>query len=263
MKFSFMRMIVLFKALLKRQFIELQRYAFNTFFSLVSAYMIFLLIFLGAQSLTKNTMIFGETLSGIVIGFMLWFFAVFAYSGVTSFLIQEAYQGTLEQLAMSPFGLDRVLLLRVCISLLFNLGISLFLLVAMMISTNKWLHLDFFSLLPLLILTIGGVLGIGFIMGGLALIFKQIQASFQLLQFVFIALIVTPLDQYPFMQYLPLSWGTHLIEQVMIEGRPLLQMPWRDILFLAGNSAFYFGLGFLVFKGCERVARDRGLLGHY
>jgi ABC-2 type transport system permease protein len=255
-----MRMFILCKVLFKRQLLELQRYAFNTFFSLVSAYMIFFLIFLGARSFIGSTTIFGETLSVIVVGFMLWFFAVLAYSGVTSFLVQEAYQGTLEQLAMSPFGLDRVLLLRTCISLLFNLGISLILLFVMMVSTGKWLYLDFPSILPLLLLTASGVLGIGFIMGGLALIFKQVQASFQLLQFFFAALIMTPLDKYPFVKYLPFSWGMHLTARVMIEEHSILEVPWSDLLFLLVNSAFYFGLGFLVFKICERIARDQGLL---
>ncbi len=123
--------------------------------------------------------------------------------------------------------------------------------------------MDFASILPLLLLTIIGVQGIGFIMGGLALIFKQIQASFQILQFLFVALVVALLDLFPLVAYLPLSWGTAIIRRVIIEERSLLEIPWSDLPFLLANSAFYFGLGFFVFKMCERIARDRGLLGHY
>lgn len=255
--------LVLFKAMFRRHIIELRSYALNTFLSLISVYLIFLFIFLGMQSLAGNNALLGETLPEIVVGVMLWFLAVFSYSGLPSTLIQEAYQGTLEQLAMSPLGLERVLLFRMCISLIFNLGISLILLFVIMASTGKWLYLDFASILPLLLLTIAGVQGIGFIMGGLALVFKQIQASFQILQFLFVALIVAPLDRFPFVAYLPLSWGTAIIKRVMIEGRSISEVPWSDLIFLLVNSAFYFGLGFIVFKICERIARDRGLLGHY
>ena len=37
----------------------------------------------------------------------------------------------------------------------------------------------------------------------------------------------------------------------------------RYLSWLLANAAFYFGLGFLAFKLFERVARNRGLLGHY
>ena len=52
-------------------------------------------------------------------------------------------------------------------------------------------------------------------------------------------------------------WGA------MIDGTRLWEIPAADLLFLAVNGVFYFGLGFLTLKGFERVARDRGLLGHY
>lgn len=89
----------------------------------------------------------------------------------------ELLKGTLEQLAMSPLGFGRVLLSRLAAAFLFDLLVMLLFLLLMMASTGKWLHLDLLSLLPLLLLTMAGVLGIGFIMGGLALVFKQIQAS--------------------------------------------------------------------------------------
>jgi energy-coupling factor transporter ATP-binding protein EcfA2 len=75
--------------------------------------------------------------------------------------------------------------------------------------------------------------------------------------------IAAPADKFPLMKFLPLSLGTQLIGKVMIGETPLTQLPLADILFLVGNSAFYFGLGFLLFKFFENVARDRGLLGHY
>lgn len=254
---------VLLMAMFKKYWIELRRYSFNTLSSLVAIYLLFLLIFYGARGFAGGNPAFGETLSGLVVGFMVWLFALYAYSELSWVLLQEAQQGTLEQLSMSPVGLGRVLLSRIAASMVYHLLIVTAFLFLMMASTGKWLNLDILSLLPLMLMTISGVLGIGFIMGGLALVFKQVQASFQILQFLFVALIAAPPDKFPFVKFLPLSWGTRLIAKVMIGNTSILEIPPGDLLFLLVNSVFYFSLGYAFFKLFERMARNRGLLGHY
>jgi ABC-2 type transport system permease protein len=135
----------------------------------------------------------------------------------------------------------------------------------MMAVTGKWLHLDFLSLIPLMLLTVWGVYGFGFAMGGLALVFKQVQAVFQIFQFVWVALVIaaSALETFPWAKFLPVTWGVHLIGRVLIHGQSLYAMPIADVAFLIAISAVYFLLGYLIFKRLERVARDRGLLGHY
>jgi len=261
-----MRYLVLFWALLKKEYIYLKRYYFNTLSGIITIYIVFLIIFYGAKALLGGgsaSPSFGNTLSGIVVGFMVWTFALFAYSDLSWAMIQEAQQGTLEQLYMTPLGFGWVAIFRVVATFIFNALIVILILFLMMASSGRWLHLDFLSLTPLILLTVAGVYGIGFLMGGLALVFKQVQAAFQILQFVFVFLIAAPADKFPLMKFLPLSLGTQLVGKVMIGEVPLTQLPLADLLFLLGNSAFYFGLGFLLFKFFENVARDRGLLGHY
>jgi ABC-2 type transport system permease protein len=196
-------------------------------------------------------------------GFMLWSFIVFAYSDLTWDFINEAQQGTLEQLYMSPLGFGWVSISHILGWLLINFITTFGMLFAMMGITGHWLNVDFISILPLMLLTVWGVYGFGFLMGGLALVFKQVQAAFQILQFVWLGLVAAPLDQFPMLKYAPVSWGTNLIGRVMIGEQSIFDIPAGDLLFLAANSAVYFTLGFLGFKYFERVARDRGLLGHY
>ncbi len=100
-------------------------------------------------------------------------------------------------------------------------------------------------------------------MAGLALVFKQVRSVFHILHFVWIAVIAAPIDKLPLLKYVPAAWGVEMLSRVMISGQHIFAMPIADTLFLAVNSAFYFSLGFLGFKYCERIARDRGLLGHY
>ena len=258
-----MRAAVLLKAVSKKYLVYLKRYYFNTLSGMVSVFMVFLIVFYGAKALGAGAPQFGQTLDGVVVGFIVWAFAIFAYSELSWDLINEAQQGTLEQLYMSPLGFRSVILSQLVVAFFYQLVVLGVLLLLMMASTGKWLHIDLLSLLPLLALSVAGVYGIGFVMGGLALVFKQVQSAFQILQFVFIVLIVAPLDKFPFVKYLPLSWGTHLIGQVMIEGRSITQIPTGDLLLLLANAAFYFLGGLLVFKLLENAARNRGLLGHY
>ncbi|MFP3899149.1 MAG: ABC transporter permease [Dehalococcoidia bacterium] len=258
-----MRHLALFMAQLKIRYIYLKRYYFDTLSMIVTIFLVFLIIFFGAAALLGASPAAGDTLEGIVVGFMVWTFALVAYSTLSWGIIEEAQQGTLEQLYMSPLGFGWVTILRVAAHFIINVFMVLVILFLMMATTGRWLNLDVLSLIPLVLLTVAGAYGIGFFMGGLALVFKRVQSALQILQFVLVIFIAAPMGWMPFMRFLPLSLGTRLIGAVMIDGRSLFELPPGDVLFLIGNSAVYFGLGFLAFKFFEDVARDRGLLGHY
>lgn len=258
-----MRYFIVYKAIFKRDWLTLRRYPLNLASGIVTIYLIFLIIFYGAKAIGGGSPAFGETLSGIVVGFMMWFLVLMAFSDLASDITEEAQQGTLEQLYMSPLGFGWIALSHLLSSLMLNLGIMILMLFLMMLSTGRWLHLDILSLVPLILMTLAGIYGVGFAVGGLALVFKRVQAAFQVLQFLWIVLIAAPLDTFPFLKFLPLSLGTNLIGRVMIKGRSLLGMAWSDLLLLVANSSFYCIVGFLVFKRLEGVAKARGLLGQY
>jgi len=258
-----MRHLVAFKSLFKRDWLMMRRYPFNLVSGIITIYIIFLIIFYGAKTLGSGSAAFGETLSGIVVGFLLWVLVLSTFNDLAWDLTQEAQEGTLEQLYMSPLGFGWVALSHIISSLVLTLGMIALMLFLMMASSGRWLHLDIISLVPLLLLTVAGIYGLGFAMAGLALVFKQVQATLQIFQFVWIVLIAAPIDKFPFLKYLPLSWGTNLISRVMVKGESIAQMPSSDLIFLVANSAFYCALGFVAFKLLERVAKDRGLLGHY
>lgn len=258
-----MRYLVLFKTMLKQEFILMRRYLFNFISGLIAIYIIFLLIFLGARALGGGAPGFGATLDAIVVGFLVWTFALFTYSDMAQGMVREAQEGTLEQLYMSPLGFTRVCLFRSVSSFSITLTFNVVILLLMMATTGRWLHLDVISLLPLILLTLAGVCGIGFIMAGLALVFKRLESFIGILQFAMVGLIVAPIDRFPILRYLPLAEGSRLIRGVMAEGLSIGTLPIGDLLFLAINTAFYFGGGLLVFNLLLKTAKNRGLLGHY
>ncbi len=167
-----------FWAVLKRRLIELKRYAFNTLSSLATIYLIFLLLFLGARFVAGPGAMFGESLEGLIVGFSMWTFAIIAYSEMSWAVMQEAQQGTLEQLNMTPAGFGWVALSMAISSFLTSFACVVPIVLLMMVTTGRYLRLDMLSLLPLLTLTLPAVYGIGLAMAGLALVFKRIQAMF-------------------------------------------------------------------------------------
>lgn len=239
------------------------RYPFNLFSSVITLYIIFLIIFLGYRAAGPQTPNFGNNVDSITVGFMLWTFSIFAYSLLAWSLMNEARMGTLEQLYMTRLGFDRVCIFKVVSDFFLNLVFVVPIAVLMMATTGRWLHIDLLSLIPLFILTLASVYGIGFISGGLGLVFKQIQAFFQILQFVFIGFIAAPVSKIPALKLMPLSLGTNLIREVMVNKLSITELSVIDLILLVLNGLFYFWVGFLVFKICENIAKKRGLLGHY
>ncbi len=259
-----MRALNLFLAVLKKSWIGWKRYPFNLVSSFITIYLLFLIVFFGYSHFAAKGPSFGEHLDGIVVGFLLWLFAISAYSSLSWEMMREAEIGTLEQLFMTPLGFDLLTLFKIIVDFILTLFIFILpVLFIMMATTGRWLHLDLISLLPLFIFTLMSVYGIGFLTGGLALVFKQIRSFFQILQFVFVGLIAAPVDKIPALKALPLSLGTELIAKIMIHNLRLWQLNKMDLIFLILNGTFYFLAGFYIFKYFVKIARVRGVLGHY
>ncbi|HEV2756629.1 MAG TPA: ABC transporter permease [Actinomycetota bacterium] len=255
--------LVLAGALMRRHVVELSRYAFDSVVVLLMTYVLFLVVFFGAKSIGGNVISRADTLSSIVLGFLIWALVAFAYSDISQGIIQEAQAGTLEQLAMTPAGLSTVLMMNSAVMLISHVLQMSVVLVLAMWTSGRWLEMDIVSIAPLLFMTLMGVVGVGLAIGGAALVFKRVAGVSSLLQLAFVGLIVAPLDQIPALALLPLTLGYDLLNQVMVDGVWIGDIAPRDILFLFLNSVAYILIGLGAFRGMERIARGRGLLGHY
>lgn len=258
-----MSSLVVVGAQFRRTFIEFRRYVFETVSGIVTLLGFFVMLFLGARAVGGQIDGFGDTLSSMVVAYAVWAFALTAYQNLTNGVVMEAQQGTLEQLAMSPFGLVRVLFGHVAAGLVFNFGVTTVLLVLMMSVSGRWLNIDLLSVIPLALVTIVGIVGVGFAVAGLAVVFKRVESALQIALVVLIALVAVPVESVTFVKYFPLAWGTALLRRVMVDGDSILSMAPGDLLFLVANSAGWLILGVGIFKILEGVARDRDLLGHY
>ncbi len=258
-----MKRWIVVKAVFGKVITEMRRYLFNTVSGLITMYLVFLLLFIGARVVGGGMFQTGGSLEGLVVGYLVWLLALVAYQDLAWDISSEAEMGTLEQLYLSPTGFAWVNGSFLLVRFLFNLLLSGVILLLMMLTTGRWLNLDLLSLLPLVVITVTAAYGFGFLMAGLALVFKRIQQAFQILQFVFVAFIIVPIGRYAWVKFLPLAMGNDLLRRVMVDGARLWRLPAADIGLAILVGLAYFLAGLAAFGYCVKVARDKGMLGQY
>jgi ABC-2 type transport system permease protein len=204
----------------------------------------------------------------LIVGYFVWTISIKAYQETASDITKEAQWGTLEQLHLTPYGIGRVVLFtsfaNVLITLLMG-GVVLgaMIVTSMIVGAGVTLRIDLVTIFPIAVLTVFPVIGIGLFFGGLALLYKRVGQAASLMQLVFIVFLAVPVDGHPLSKFLPLSMGTAMLNETIVEGTALWQFPAADLAVLAGTTALYLGGGYLVFHLLQQRARKKGVLGHY
>jgi ABC-2 type transport system permease protein len=253
--------VVLTRAIAYKSLILRVRYAFNTVTNLFTLYVFFALVFFGGRAIAPQAI--DDSLTGIIVGFFLILTATVAYADLSWELIREAQWGTLEQLYMSPLGFGRVVTVKTVVNLLVAFTFGGILLGAMLVTTGERLVLDPLVVLPVGFLAVCSAVGLGYVLGGLALVFKRIENVFQIVQFAFVGLVAAPVDQVPALKLLPLALGADLLRDGMGSGTPLWDLPTADLALLVGVAAGYLLVGYALFGVLSRKARADGKLGKY
>lgn len=252
---------VLFAAVARKQLLLLVRYPVNTLSRVVSLYVFFAVIFFGGQAVGGPE--FGDSVPGLVVGFFLFTMTVVAYAGLAWNVTREAQWGTLEQLFMSPLGIGAVMGVKTVVNVLFSFAWGFLVLAMMMATTGRLLALDPLTVLPLGVLTLASVVGVGFAFGGLALVYKRVENAFQLVQFAFIGLIAAPVVDSTWIGLLPLVQGSALLQRAMQDGVRLWEFSGLDLGLLLVTAVVYPLVGYALFRRAADKARRDGLLGEY
>lgn len=244
-----------------KQVILLLRYPVNTATRFVSLVIFFGLILFGGRAVAGPA--FSDSLGGIIVGFFIWTLAIVAYSGLAWNVTREAQWGTLERLFMSPHGFGTVMVTKTLVNVCLSFVWAGSLLVVMMAMSGRWLTIDPLTVLPLGLLTLGSIVGIGFLFAGLALLYKRIENIFQLVQFGFIGLIAAPVGSYEWLRLLPVSHGSYLLRLAMDDGVAIWAIPVTELALLVATSTGYLLAGYYCFHRAQLRARKQGLMGQY
>lgn len=254
---------LLLKSFFKREYILFKRYMFNSIGGMLSVCAIFLLLFLGYRGVAGGSVNYGDTLEGLIVGYVLWFFGLLTYTTISDVISRECITGTLEQLYMSAFSFKTVLFATTVSTFLFNLITTLVILFFAMGVTGHFLAFDLLSLIPIMIFTLLCFYGLGLIVGGITLVFKKAGSFLNILQFALIGCIVAPVSKVKAFALLPGSLGSNMINKIMVQGKHISDFSIETILILALIGVAYVVIGSIVYKICEGKAMERGSLGHY
>ncbi len=239
-------------------------------FALVGDVLGLFIVFLGINFFIGQGEFDPDSLAFTLLGFCLWTYAAFAIGNMTHALREEQQQGTLEQMCMGNSSFAGLLFGRTLATFIWNTliilvgGGSITLLFRLDLGLN-W------QALPIFLLTLLGLYGLGFLAGGATLLFKNVLSFTNLLQNVllFINGAIVPVTLFPewltrLSRVLPTTLSIETMRLVTIE-ETSLQEAWRmgPLPSLVFHSILWFAVGLLLFLASEREARRRGLLGQY
>jgi len=249
------------KAVLYREAVLFLRYPANAVGGVVVALLFFGVLFYGGRMVAGRALT--DSIEGIVVGYFLWTLSVGAYSSISNDIASEVQWGTLERHVMTPFGFAPVALLKGLAKMVRTFLTSAVVLALMLVLTGTTLQVNALTVVPVAVLSVASVLGLGFAAGGVTLLYKQVGNWLNLLQFGFVVLISAPALELGWTAALPLAHGSGMLQRAMLEGTRLWEFPAADLALLAAVAVGYFLAGYLLFGYATRRARRLGVLGDY
>lgn len=265
-----MRYFLLLKAEFKVSFILISRYPFQLITGIIASYITFMGLFYGFQGLKvfENS---SYSPGSLIIGFLIWQYAMSAIGDMSQEIMSESQTGTLEEIIISVINPLYFLSARTLALLLIDTLWVIFLLSIISLTTGVFLHIPFFPTIIIFFLIVTGLYGLGFTLAGLALIFKRLGPILSILNIVLLLFtgVILPLEGFPVIiqclaHSLPLTDGLSILRMVILEDKGLLYVI-KDggMIKLILNSSCYLFLGIVSFKWCYREALKKGVIGHY
>ena len=251
---------------IRKTFIIAWNYRVDLAIQLLTLVLLFVFIsfFIGSGTIDS------EGLPAVLLGYLVWLYAVMAISNMSANLSGEASIGTLEQIYMSPVPAWLVIVGWVTANFLQHTVIVALLGVILVIILPVTLPLEL-AALPPFALTMIGLIGFGYAIGGLTLVYKQVSSVSNLLTNVLLFLngSLLPVHHFPawletVAVFLPTTQGIIVLRKVVVDDMSLIAV-WEDgsMVFLAVQSVLYLAAGWALFNVGERVAKRRGTLGQY
>lgn len=244
---------------IRLQYYELRQYWFETVSGVALMMGLFVGLFYGVKSMMPGAED-DASLDGLLFGFILWSFAATAYQSVTKSVIDDTQKGYSEQLFMCHVGFSGLMLLRAIAELIIGYFWLVLTAVGAMWLTGNWIDIDYLMLFALLTLAAPSLIGLGFLISGLALLFKKVETLGAMLSIAFMGLVALdglPLNIFTLLPFVP---GASLARDVIVERQPL---EWLHIAIVAANSLAYITVGLIAFKKFEHQAKKRNLIGRY
>ncbi|MCL6450868.1 MAG: ABC transporter permease [Acetobacteraceae bacterium] len=257
-----------------KELIESRRYTLNLALSIIVQTIIFMGILFLAVSFSpirtpEAVARTAEVKSFLLIGYIVWTFAMFAVNNMGQDVTTEMVLGTFEQKYMASVSPVVVLAGRALGNVVVSVIYTGVLLPVLILISGVRLSIPW-TVFPVLGVTLVGLYGLGYILAGMALLFKRVgQASYAVqLVLLFFGGFTNPGEAGGvvggFSRALPLTPGVEVIRSLVLDGARLGSLVSTGaVTRLLVNAAAYLAVGLAVFCLCDRVARRRGCIGKY
>ncbi|MCW8128222.1 hypothetical protein [Microbulbifer halophilus] len=243
------------------------RYPANFASSLFISTLMFYGLFMGAQYLSGQE-VFGENLNAMVVGWTAWVLATKALNKPPLAIQAEADTGVLESVFLSRYKVWWIFFCRALSETLVDI-----VLIVIMVSLIVWLtgsEVSFSPAIafPIAMLLLAGI-GMGLIVGGVALQVKRLGAMLPSLQMLLLLLMFTPFENWTSgadrVIAVAAMWMPMVPSVVMLRGLMAFNTPFDPILavYAAVNGIVWMAVGLIVFAKMAQRVKAKGLLAGY
>mgnify|MGYP005837676835 CR=1 FL=1 len=219
--------LLVLKAEVVRAFIVMRRYWFASVIGIIMGYGTLITLVYGLMHTPTAVKEMAEKAINGILGFLIGVFA-FGIVGLFSQGLQGmARTGELEQVCLSPYGLVTNFLARSFVAAVGNIISSAIMLILVATTVAESLHVAPIETLVLLGLTYINLIGFGFMVGGLVLVFKQTGQVAVIVRFAMIGLAIFATEkvyEWPWMarwvaHALPVTDAAICLKYTLIQGQ--------------------------------------------
>jgi ABC-2 type transport system permease protein len=247
----------------RRTIAEMVRYPVESLSAMFTMFLIFAGLFYGARYITNSPIGTGR-LTTVVLGYAVWMIMMAATGDMGWSVQNEAQNGTLEQVMLVPWASFWLFLVRALTTLIGSLVPIVVVIVGLILLTHVHFVWTPTAFVPVAMI-LGTAWGLGLVVASAALVLKRVGQVLQVVQFLLLFIILSPVAALA-------GWGWHLAAMVVpfaaqvtvlhdvLGGRLPETMQWVEALM---NLVVTFVVGGVAFRAADRVARRRGILGHY
>lgn len=285
-----MGFLLVIKAEVVRTWIIMRRYWFATLTGIILGYGMLMLLIVGfmtrrdemVEAMNTRFSVDPQGATNAALGFIIGMFAFGIVGLFTQGLQGMARTGQLEQLCLSPHGLVTNFLGRSVVGATTAVMSSSVMLILVATTVQGTLHADLIPTVTLLVLTYVNLIGFGFMVGGLVLVFKQTGQIAVLLRMALLALAIWATDQVDtgiraldwLVHALPVTDAAICLKHVLIRGQMVADTSdagahfvsvfvHPSFYYLLANCVIWTTVGITLFKIMENWSRDKGTLGAY
>lgn len=261
-----METINIFKSELKKMLIIQKRYFFNFLMDVLVYYILFmgLYIFIKTNMSKMPMEEINRIITAQLVGYICWFFFSFTISFMNNGIYRELLEGTFEQVCINHHSILKIFVIRLIVYSIRNIMLMLPLAFLLVISTKVKLNITVHTLIIFLI-TLLGMAGLSFIIGGVTLVYKNVDQLPFIISIIFLGTSITDLSILPpklqkIIYSFPFAKSVDVLKNLESGNQIILK---DEIIFLLINSSIYLIIGIIFFKKSFKKASNQGSFSRF